>query len=117
MKTNYNKSEIFSMAWGMFKSEVGSFSACLKAAWNEAKNTTKKVAEVVVRNVKEAFELINLFDFRAGIRSSEGDSIIKMVAENGNGVARKIAESFKYSENELTVKQAWCVAYEYMRVK
>lgn len=115
MKTSnkYNRHEIMKNAWSFFFAEMGSFSSCLKEAWSQAKNAVKVV---VLNSVKDVFESLKSFNYKAGLRSDLANAIILKVSKEGFNVAQKIAEQFAYNENEMTEKQAWCVAYEYMRI-
>jgi hypothetical protein len=115
MTTKYNKSEILKNAWSFFFAEMGSFPLCLKEAWAQAKNTVKKVA---VNTVKDVYDFLAMStNFKTGLRNEVADEIITKVAQFGNGVAKKIAEQFRYNEKELSTKQAWAVAYNFLTIK
>lgn len=50
MKRNYNLSNIMKKAWELFNANLGTFSECLKKAWEDAKafvNAAKDIAEEV----------------------------------------------------------------------
>ena len=118
MKATYNKSEIFRNAWEDYKGGIASFSVCLKEAWFQAKYKINKVVSATYNNVKDVFEsLTSINDYRSGLRNELADEIISKVAKLGYGVAQKIAEQFQFNNKNLSTKQAWCVAFNFMTIK
>lgn len=115
MKTNskYNRSEIMKEAWNMFK-EYGnlSFSECLKWSWNIAKGIDSVAVEIENMSVKDIF---NSLYYNSNMNSLVNDEILKTVAKNSKGFQSDIANKV-INGNEISEKQAWCVAYEYKNV-
>lgn len=118
MNAKFNKSEIFKNAWIDYKEGIASFSICLKEAWFQAKAKISNVIELGFNNVKDVFEsLTSINDYRSGLRNDLADEIITKVAKLGNGIAQKIAEQFQFNNKNLSIKQAWCIAFNFMTIK
>jgi hypothetical protein len=109
----YNKSEIMKQAWWLFRNVAAmSFSQCLKNAWAQAKGVNMIADRLRTEKVNDLyFYLTSDFNQHAIIK----DEILETVAEKSNGFQADIAK--KAIENDrISVKQAWCVAYEYKKV-
>lgn len=121
MKTSkFNKSEIMTEAWSMFKNEDNklsswqyefSFAECLRMAWATAK-VSESASEIIISqmSVNTIFEtIIN------DSTSFESEAILKEVSEKSNGFQSDIAKR-TLEGKRISDKQAWCVAYEAKRV-
>lgn len=50
--SKYNRSEIMKEAWSLYRSDYGTFSMCLKAAWRGAKFDMKQALMVAKREAE-----------------------------------------------------------------
>lgn len=128
MKT---RKQIMTEAHQIAKTFEGNYSACfaeaLRISWKNAKeNFTPDFirienAKLSECTVKEIFDIVYLgfhksSNFsRTGEYSTFATEILEVVKNNSKGFQKDIAEK-AYFGQELTSKQAWCIAYEFKNV-
>lgn len=129
MKTQINKSEIFTTAWEYLRAGIAdNMSEALKSAWKSAKGTSEfkstyqRVGEI--NDVKSVFnavsrgfsEFYSLTERRFTAFHEVAETVLEFVAENSKGFQADIAsKALKYGNP--TDKQAWCVAFEFIKIK
>ena len=119
MKT---KRQIMTEAHQIAKTFEGNYSACLsealKISWENAKNNFTpdfiaiKNSNLSEMTVKDIYENISLGFLK---NSAIANEILQTVAERSKGFQKDIANKVLLGEN-ISDKQAWCVAYEYKNV-
>lgn len=126
MKTSkFNKSEIFKTAWIFVKNTSLTFSEALKESWRLAKITIEDVRkDISFNSSKDLFNALmsgftQMYDYKVRNHTEwhfNTEVALKLVVEKSNGFQSDIAtKALKYGR--VSEKQAWCVAYEYMKLK
>jgi len=117
-----NKSEMFKTAHEDARNEIESmggdyriqFSLQLKVQWSMVSKEEVK-SDFSEWSLSEIYNAILLESARIETGSFTQTTIIEDVAEKSNGFQSDIAK--KVLENgKISIKQAWCVAYEFKKV-
>jgi hypothetical protein len=92
-------------------------TAELRAAKTYKSITDEKFNEMrKSNNAKLIFDNL-YFDHNDNCYSDMADSILKSVAKYSTGFVVDIANRFKNATYEMSAKQAWCIAYAFLKIE
>jgi hypothetical protein len=125
-ETKINKSELFKSAWFISKSLMVSFSDALKMAWSKIKKTflasDNHIKELRTLTKSDIFNMLQKVGFCReynGRYFSERTElqyiVLDFVNKHSKGFQSDIAK--KANEYKISDKQAWCVAFEFDKLK
>lgn len=118
---NSFKSKVFKAAWTSLRNgKSKDLSTALRFAWAWAKETLSESKPNQEKNelkncdVKQIYNLVYL-SYRNGEYSEQAYEVFFAVRDKSKGFQSDIADKAIIGK-ELTMKQAWCIAFEFKKV-
>lgn len=124
MKSSINKSLLMKTAHLIASTLEGNYSArlkeALKMAWKGARKAATKLVDMAKWSAKEVFNAICAKNYGGKFNNriewtENAEHILNVVAENSLGFQADIADR-ALEGNNISDKQVWCVAFEFLKV-